>query len=676
MDWYDDDNAAGPPAPGTGSGSEAAISAAADAALEGWQAANKAAGKRCVAAHELMAQCVRHPDCRPDPDRPGFTVVDAEVMATSHLARMFPISTYKAGSLLSFAADLHFRYPAILEAMLAGRMDETTARALAEQMSHVDESVLDQVQREVVEDYLDAIAAGERPGNKAVRSRADELISRRDRDAVRARKADAGRERGASISRARDGMARLYALLHADEAAILAEALDEKVAADRAAEEDAAARIKADADDVEPGASGAAPDSDDEAYSLAQRRADALMSLVCGDASPSGPATAAGATSGPAASGPSAAGAGEASSNSTGPGETSTEADQPGPTVPDGSGQATRSGVILRPKITVIAPGGGVDGGSQRARVEFARTGEAALQSLLEMLESCDGASLQHIDPAPDAADDAEAALRYRPSTALANQIRLRDGTCRHPGCTVPIEDCDLDHVVPFDRDNPSKGGLTVEQNLAGLCREHHRFKTFNDWDYRLEPDGTLIITTPEGKMMLTRPDGPLAAYRREQSLAEARAWKRQQGRNPDPGRAAANGSTRSSDQFEKSSWARRADRTRARRREQRTTNATMRAEELAAELVAAEERRIPVEHGVRDLLRTHRRYKDGLRPIVVTATPGANDVPARRHSRWWVHNRPRYQDAPPAAPGSGLYDALRAALEIIRADETDPPPF
>ena len=610
-------------------------------------------------------------------------------MATSHLVRMFPISTYKAESLLSFAADLHFRYPAILEAMLAGRMDETAARALAEQMSHVDESVLDQVQREVVADYLAAIAAGERPGNKAVRSRADELISRRDRDAVRARKADAGRDRGASISKARDGMARLYALLHADEAAVLAEALDAKVAADRAAEEDAAAaRATADTDTDtdtgagagagagDPDASGTGPDSDDEAYSLAQRRADALMSLICGDATHPGATDPD--TTRPGAARPGATGRDTDATDTDGPdaGHPDASAGESGQEGPGGSGKATRGGVVLRPKITVIAPGGGVDGGSQRARVEFARTGEAALQALLEMLAACDGASLQHIDPVPGAADDAEAALRYRPSTALANQIRLRDGTCRHPGCTVPIEACDLDHVVPFDHDNPAKGGLTVEENLAGLCREHHRFKTFNDWDYRLEPDGTLIITTPEGAMMLTRPDGPLAAYRREQALAEARAWQRQQDRNPDPGRAPATGGAKSSDQFEKSSWARRADRTRARRHAQRTHNAAARAEELATALAAAEQRKTPVEHGVRDLLRTHRQYKDGLRPIVVTVIPDANDLPAHRHSRWWEHNRTRYQDTPPSTTRSGLHAALRAAVEIIRADETDPPPF
>src|SRR5699024_8930643 len=138
-------------------------------------------------------------------------------------------------------------------------------------MSHVDESVLAGLQQDVVDDYLSAIAAGERPGIKAVRQRADQLISARDRDAVRERMTDAGRDRGVRSCRGRDGMSSLYAMLHADEAAVLAETLDATIAAT-----------------TNTGDTDTTGDTDagDEAYSLGQRRADALMSLTCGDAAP------------------------------------------------------------------------------------------------------------------------------------------------------------------------------------------------------------------------------------------------------------------------------------------------------------------------------------------------------------------------------------------------------
>ena len=53
-------------------------------------------------------------------------------------------------------------------------------------------------------------------------------------------------------------------------------------------------------------------------------------------------------------------------------------------------------------------------------------------------------------------------ALRYRPGAALARWIRLRDLTCRAPGCAVPAEQCDIDHIDPFNHHDPAAGGHTV----------------------------------------------------------------------------------------------------------------------------------------------------------------------------------------------------------------------
>src|SRR5699024_199816 len=74
---------------------------------------------------------------------------------------------------------------------------------------------------------------------------------------------------------------------------------------------------------------------------------------------------------------------------------------------------------------------------------------------------------------------------------------------------------------VPFNPDDPAAGGHTEECNLLCLCRRHHRLKTFLKWRYRMEPDGTLRISTDDGKTMTTRPSGPLADYRRELSRRE-----------------------------------------------------------------------------------------------------------------------------------------------------------
>ena len=91
---------------------------------------------------------------------------------------------------------------------------------------------------------------------------------------------------------------------------------------------------------------------------------------------------------------------------------------------------------------------------------------------------------------------------RYRPSTPLANFVRCRDLTCRFPGCTVPAERCDIDHVVPYPI------GATHAANLACLCRKHHHLKTFwtGDWALALLPDGAAIWTSPTGGTYTTHP--------------------------------------------------------------------------------------------------------------------------------------------------------------------------
>ena len=573
---------AGPSTPSASSfqlGSEEAIAAFAHAARSGWEAENRAAAQRYITAHELMLQCLDHPDCAPDlaNPRPGFTVVDPGEMAVAHLIAMYPLTTSEAEAMIYFAADLHFRYPAILKAMADGRMDQTIAKVLADQMRFVDDALVHKVQQEVVDAYLKAIDSGERPTRRTVRSRSDRIITKHDRNAVAARKKDAVRDQCVRITKGHDGMASLYAVLHAGHAALLADAIEEQVAADRAAEE-AAAAAAADAEsaaDVANNASSSPSTSNDAA-----------------DKSTSNPGTGGDSST---ADSDSTTGSDSDSDSEGGVrvrsmGERRVAAmltiflagraphpDQPGTTAGTaGTGVGVAGvGLTLRPKVTVIAPSGGnLTGWRDRARVEYARTGEAALQTLLDMLNCSQGATLQYVDPTLGADDDPERAQRYRPGATLAHRIRLRDGTCRHPGCSMPAVGCDLDHVVPFDHDNPEAGGKTVEANLACLCRFHHRFKTFVGWDYALTPDGTLIITTPSGKTMYTTPDGPLAAFRREQAAAEAAAWNRQQHRSPDPNKAAATGGSNTCDHNEQTAASRRHNRAEARREAERATNA------------------------------------------------------------------------------------------------------
>lgn len=448
----------------------AAVTAMAEAARATWVAGNRADGQRLQACYELFRACVRDEASGVDDARPGYGVVDPFDVCSNRLVAAFAISGGRADRMIALSVDLTERCPSVLGALVQGRIDQQAAELLVRQLRTVDDSVVDRVQQEALDAYLAAIESGQCLGINAVRDLVDECISRHDADGIRLRCEDAARDRGVHISKGQDGMSTLRAHLATDEMAVLAEALDQHATAHAEATQTTSSGGTA-----SPGGTG-----DSSRRPLADRRADALMALVCGE--------------------------------------------------PAGSAD-TAEGSPLRPKVTVIAARSGPDGGEPQ--VAFPRTGQSSIQALLAMLGVADGAVLERIDPAIGAHDDPDRYQTYRPSAALARAIRLRDGTCRHPGCTVPAEYGDIDHVVPFNHDDPAAGGATREDNHCIFCRRHHRFKTFSGWNYTMTPDGTLTITAPDGTVMRTEPSGPLAVYRRQQQLDEADKWDRQQRRTP-----------------------------------------------------------------------------------------------------------------------------------------------
>ncbi|OZC71357.1 hypothetical protein CH251_16450 [Rhodococcus sp. 06-462-5] len=97
-------------------------------------------------------------------------------------------------------------------------------------------------------------------------------------------------------------------------------------------------------------------------------------------------------------------------------------------------------------------------------------------------------------------------ALSYKPSRALAARVRADHPYCLHPGCDVPSDRCDLDHIVEFDRQNPERGGWTIPTNIGPRCRLHHNLKTCKLWHTELLPEGVLHIVDPLGRHYFTAP--------------------------------------------------------------------------------------------------------------------------------------------------------------------------
>jgi hypothetical protein len=90
---------------------------------------------------------------------------------------------------------------------------------------------------------------------------------------------------------------------------------------------------------------------------------------------------------------------------------------------------------------------------------------------------------------------------RYKVPKQLRTWLRLRDETCRFPGCGRSAGRSDIDHSLDWQLSGP-----TAHDNLAHLCRAHHSLKHQSAWTVRHARDGTLEWTSPTGRSYATAP--------------------------------------------------------------------------------------------------------------------------------------------------------------------------
>ncbi len=93
-------------------------------------------------------------------------------------------------------------------------------------------------------------------------------------------------------------------------------------------------------------------------------------------------------------------------------------------------------------------------------------------------------------------------AAAYRPPGKLRELVTVRHRTCAFPGCRRPARRCDLDHTRPFDQ-----GGKTCECNLEPLCRAHHKAKQAPGWHLTQAEPGVLTWITPHGREYTVVPE-------------------------------------------------------------------------------------------------------------------------------------------------------------------------
>ena len=92
----------------------------------------------------------------------------------------------------------------------------------------------------------------------------------------------------------------------------------------------------------------------------------------------------------------------------------------------------------------------------------------------------------------------------YRVPADLAGYLRVRDGGCRFPGCSRRADRCDIDHTTDW-----AVGGATCHENLAHLCRKHHRLKHHTAWRMSQLPGGDIRWVSPAGREYLSSPENP-----------------------------------------------------------------------------------------------------------------------------------------------------------------------
>ena len=102
-----------------------------------------------------------------------------------------------------------------------------------------------------------------------------------------------------------------------------------------------------------------------------------------------------------------------------------------------------------------------------------------------------------------------DAVDQHDPPAWMRELVELRDGHCIFPRCTVPANNCDLDHEVPYlPIDEGGPPGQTHPDALACLCRRHHRAKTARVWRYARTPQGHYLWHGPHHATYLVTDTG------------------------------------------------------------------------------------------------------------------------------------------------------------------------
>ncbi|MFW0871719.1 DUF222 domain-containing protein [Rhodococcoides corynebacterioides] len=448
--------------------------------------------------------------------------VDAFAQCAARIATALSVSQYVAERLLDNAVALRDRLPRVFECLRDGVVSPTHIRTIVSRTELIHGR---SYQGLVDADIADALR---KPGSWStgrVRDLCDQMVYRRDPDAVRERRDDALKGRCFFTEAGLDGMATVGATMSAEQAAIVARVV-ERLAAQvcrhdsRTKTARASDALFALVEHAPFGCDCARPDCTFtvvDADEVAANAARIVIHVVTDTTTLTGPVPAAANGTAEAAADPAA----HAHARDTDTAATAAEEVSAEQVVAE---EAAAVDAVAVEEVAVEETHDEETSADAVSAVEDATEAEPELVDGVGYIAGIGIISGAHIRdlaadprtvirPLGDGTDTPLPATQpadpYRPSAALNTYIRARDQYCTWPGCTKPAWDGDLDHITEYDHHHPEQGGQTTACGLGAKCRFHHLLKTFGDFvdDQYPDPDnpGRIIrtFTIPEGRTVL-----------------------------------------------------------------------------------------------------------------------------------------------------------------------------
>ncbi|MBB0998485.1 HNH endonuclease, partial [Dietzia maris] len=204
-----------------------------EAARAATLAQNRAGATRLEAAAALVEQMSRADEVGTGVDRTegvagsggrarsAYARLDPQSRARDHLVAACQLTCWHAARLVTAGVQIHSRLARLRASVERGVVPEQLAIDIACKLAEVPDSIVSDVEDEVVAGIVDHLDGGDRPTRNSVDGRIDEAVGRLDPEGAEDARARAALTRTVRFRSGRDGMASMWAKLPLADAELL-----------------------------------------------------------------------------------------------------------------------------------------------------------------------------------------------------------------------------------------------------------------------------------------------------------------------------------------------------------------------------------------------------------------------------------------------------------------------